>query len=114
MRAQVGKGMLKVFAKMGVSTLMSYKGAQIFEALGMGPETVAKCFVGVASRIKGLDIATIAADYIAQHKKGFLDRECTDINLLALENPGEYAYRAAPGSEAHINDPGAIASMQVS
>jgi len=108
----VGKGMLKVFAKMGVSTLMSYKGAQIFEALGMGPETVAKCFVGVASRIKGLDIATIAADYIAQHKKGFLDRECTDINLLALENPGEYAYRAAPGSEAHINDPGAIASMQ--
>jgi len=111
-RKAMGKGMLKVMAKMGVSTLMSYKGAQVFECLGLGPEVINKCFCGVASRIKGLDLATVAQDYLNQHTKGFLPRPNTDVNLTALENPGEYAYRAAPGSEAHINDPGAIASMQ--
>ena len=108
----LGKGMLKVFAKMGVSTLMSYKGAQVFEALGLGDDVVNLCFVDVASRIGGLSLKDLGQDYINQHAKGFLPRPVTDVTTEALENPGEYHYRATPGSEAHINDPAAIAAMQ--
>jgi len=108
----LGKGMLKVFAKMGVSTLMSYKGAQVFEALGLGKDVIDLCFCGVASRIGGLSLKDLGQDYINQHAKGFLPRPVTDVTVEALENPGDYHYRATPGAEAHINDPAAIAAMQ--
>jgi len=52
-RAAVDQGILKVMAKMGISTLASYKGAQIFEAVGLGKDIVEKCFVGVSSRLSG-------------------------------------------------------------
>ena len=107
-----GKGMLKVFAKMGVSTLQSYKGAQIFECLGLNAEVVDTCLRGTASRIGGLSFVDVARDYLRQHQMGFFPRENTDINNDQLENPGEYHYRAAPSAEAHINDPSAIAALQ--
>jgi glutamate synthase domain-containing protein 2 len=107
-----GKGMLKVFAKMGVSTLQSYKGAQIFECLGLSDEVVDSCLKGTASRIGGLSFVDVARDYLRQHQMGFFPRENTDINIEMLENPGEYHYRAGPGAEAHINDPSAIAALQ--
>jgi len=55
----------------------------------------------------------VARDYLFQHQVGFFPRETTDINTEMLENPGEYHYRAGPGAEAHINDPSAIAALQV-
>jgi glutamate synthase (NADPH/NADH) large chain len=57
-RKGVGKGMLKVMAKMGISTLESYKGAQIFEAVGLAQEVMDKCFFGTASRIDGVGLST--------------------------------------------------------
>ncbi len=68
MRAQaVNAGLLKVMAKMGISTLQSYKGAQIFEALGLHPDVVRAAFVGTPSRVAGVSFATLAADALAMH-----------------------------------------------
>ncbi|MFV8226990.1 glutamate synthase central domain-containing protein, partial [Christiangramia aquimixticola] len=50
----IGKGLLKVLSKMGISTLQSYQGAQIFEAIGLGPEVMDRCFKGTVSRISGI------------------------------------------------------------
>ena len=112
-RKACGKGMLKVMAKMGVSTLASYKGAQVFEAVGIGAEVIDVCFRDTPSRIAGVNMALVARDYLRQHEVGFFPRELTDVTTHELENPGEYAYRSNPKSEAHINDPGAIAALQV-
>ena len=112
-RKACGKGMLKVMAKMGVSTIASYKGAQVFEAVGIGAEVIDLCFRDTPSRIEGVNLALVARDYLRQHETGFFPREITDVSTLDLENPGEYAYRSNPRSEAHINDPGAIAALQV-
>jgi len=68
LRAQaVNAGLLKVMAKMGISTLQSYKGAQIFEALGLHPDVVRAAFVGTPSRVAGVSFATLAADALAMH-----------------------------------------------
>ncbi len=73
-RKGVAKGMLKVMAKMGISTLQSYKGAQIFEALGLRDEIIQKCFVGTASRIQGVSFDVIAEETLRRHKLGYPDR----------------------------------------
>ena len=70
-RKGVAKGMLKVMAKMGISTLQSYKGAQIFEALGLKDEVINKCFVGTASRIQGVTFDVIAEETLRRHDLGF-------------------------------------------
>ena len=71
------------------------------------------CFRDTPSRIAGVNMALVARDYLRQHEVGFFPRELTDVTTHVLENPGEYAYRSNPKSEAHINDPGAIAALQV-
>ncbi len=108
----LGKGMLKVMAKMGISTLASYKGAGVFEAVGLGEDVMNTCFPGAASRIAGLSFEDIGRDYMQQHLAAFFPRDVTDINAVELENPGEYHYRANTGAESHINDPSAIAALQ--
>ena len=70
-RKAVAKGMLKVMAKMGISTLQSYKGAQIFEALGLQDEVINQCFVGTASRIQGVSFDILAEEGLRRHKLGF-------------------------------------------
>jgi hypothetical protein len=67
----IGVGILKVMAKMGISTLASYKGAQIFEALGLATEVVDMCFKGTASRIGGVGFTQLAADAIALHDAAY-------------------------------------------
>ena len=69
-RKGVAKGMLKVMAKMGISTLQSYKGAQIFEALGLRDEIIDKCFVGTASRIQGVSFDIVAEEALRRHRLG--------------------------------------------
>ncbi|MGB1924993.1 MAG: glutamate synthase central domain-containing protein, partial [Rubripirellula sp.] len=69
-RKGVAKGMLKVMAKMGISTLQSYKGAQIFEALGLRDEIIDTCFVGTASRIQGVSFDVLAEEALRRHRLG--------------------------------------------
>ncbi len=91
-RKGVAKGMLKVMAKMGISTLQSYKGAQIFEALGLKDEVIDKCFVGTASRIQGVSFDVIAEETLRRHKLGLSRR--VDDRLRQLPNLGEFHWRA--------------------
>jgi glutamate synthase (NADPH/NADH) len=101
-------GILKVMSKMGISTLQSYKGAQIFEALGLDDTVVDRCFTGTASRIKGMTFELIAQDAFALHEKGYPTRPIVEIP--GLVETGEYHWR--DGGEPHINDPTAMANIQ--
>ena len=101
-------GILKVMSKMGISTLASYKGAQIFEALGVDDDVVDRCFKGTATRIKGVTFDQIAEDAFRFHEHGFPSRQTTVIP--GLTESGEYHWR--DGGEAHINDPSSIANIQ--
>ena len=101
-------GILKVMSKMGISTLQSYKGAQIFEALGIDDTVVDRCFTGTATRIKGMTFELIAQDAFAFHEKGFPSRNI--VTIPGLAESGEYHWR--DGGEPHINDPVSIANVQ--
>ncbi len=105
----VAKGMLKVLAKMGISTLQSYKGAQIFEALGLHDEVINVCFVGTPSRIQGVNFDVLAEEALRRHALGYP----TDpsYSLPVLPNPGDFHWRAE--GEKHGWDPAAIANLQV-
>jgi glutamate synthase domain-containing protein 2/glutamate synthase domain-containing protein 1/glutamate synthase domain-containing protein 3 len=74
----VEKGILKVLSKMGISTLQSYRGAQIFEALGLAPSVIDDYFPGTVSRIGGIDLATIAGETVRRHHEAFFSRETGD------------------------------------
>src|SRR5690606_29358981 len=108
-RKGVAKGMLKVMAKMGISTLQSYKGAQIFEALGLADDVVARCFDGTVSRIKGVGFDVLEREALRRHALGYPRRE--EDRLPGLPNPGEFHWRSA--GERHAWDPQAIFSLQV-
>jgi glutamate synthase (NADPH/NADH) len=101
-------GILKVMSKMGISTLQSYKGAQIFEALGIDDVVIDRCFAGTASRIRGLTFELIAQDAFAFHDRGFPSRPIVEIP--GLPETGEYHWR--DGGEPHVNDPTSIANIQ--
>ncbi|KAF8246691.1 glutamate synthase Glt1 [Wilcoxina mikolae CBS 423.85] len=101
-------GILKVMSKMGISTLQSYKGAQIFEALGVDDSVVDRCFAGTACRIKGITFDYIAEDAFAFHERGYPSREI--VSVPGLPETGEYHWR--DGGEAHVNDPVSIANIQ--
>lgn len=91
----INGGILKVMAKMGISTIASYKGAQIFEALGLGSVVIDSCFAGTPSRIGGAGFDTLALDALAMHTAayavGSLAEDSADAR--ALPNTGEYHYR---------------------
>ncbi|CAN1264108.1 Glutamate synthase 1 [NADH], chloroplastic [Linum perenne] len=105
-------GMMKVLAKMGISTLASYKGAQIFEALGLSSEVIDKCFAGTPSRVEGATFEMLAHDYLHLHGLAFPMRAMPpgSAEAVALPNPGDYHWRK--GGEIHLNDPLAIAKLQ--
>ncbi|ANB14084.1 glutamate synthase (NADH) [Sugiyamaella lignohabitans] len=101
-------GILKVMSKMGISTLASYKGAQIFEILGIDNSVVDRCFAGTASRIRGIGFDYIAQDAFSLHELGYPSRDT--VKPIGLAESGEYHWR--DGGEAHINEPSAIANIQ--
>ena len=105
----VAKGMLKVMAKMGISTLHSYKGAQIFEAVGLADEIIEKCFAGTASRVQGINFAVLIEESHRRHAVGFPDRESKLIPVL--ENPGDFHWRT--GGDAHMWNPNTIFNLQI-
>ena len=108
-RKGVSKGMLKVMGKMGISTLQSYKGAQIFEALGLNDEVIERSFVGTASRIQGVSLQTLAEESLRRHALGYPQQ--AEDRIAALPNLGEFHWRAE--GERHTWDPVAISSLQV-
>ena len=108
-RKGVAKGMLKVMAKMGISTLQSYKGAQIFEAVGLADEIINRSFVGTASRVQGVDFDILFEESERRHDIGYPIR---DENIIAvLPNPGDFHWRQ--GGDAHMWDPATIANLQM-
>ena len=103
----VGKGLSKIMSKMGVSTYMSYCGAQLFEAIGLSSATVGKYFTGTPSRVEGIGVFEIAQEAIRMHKAAFGD---SPVLANALETGGEYAWRVR--GEEHMWTPDAIAKLQ--
>ncbi|XP_011708149.1 PREDICTED: putative glutamate synthase [NADPH] isoform X2 [Wasmannia auropunctata] len=101
------RGIAKVMAKMGISTLQSYKGAQIFEAVGLADEVIDKCFKGTHSRISGVTFDILGKETFERHQITYWDKP---MDLLVIRNPGIYHWRS--GGEKHINDPASIASLQ--
>ena len=103
----IGKGLSKIMSKMGVSTYMSYCGAQLFEAIGLNDDTVAQYFTGTASRVGGIGVFEIAEEAIRMHKAAFGD---DPVLAEMLDAGGEYAWRVR--GEEHMWSPDAIAKLQ--
>lgn len=114
-RNAAAKGLLKVMSKMGISTLQSYKGAQVFEAVGLADEIVEKCFTGTTTRIQGTDFEALYRDQDRFHRGGYPERAdgsaaATSSSPL-VQNFGELHYR--DGGEAHLNDPTGMVNLQL-
>ena len=103
----IGKGLLKVFSKMGISTLQSYCSAQIFEAVGLNQGFVAKYFPGTVSRIGGAGLQEIATESLMRHHQAFAEQ--VDPNR-DLDRGSEYSWRRE--GEAHLMNPEVIALLQ--
>ena len=103
----IGKGLSKIMSKMGVSTYMSYCGAQLFEAIGINSETIDKYFTGTPSRVQGIGIFDIAEEAIRMHQVAFSN---DPVLATMLDAGGEYAWRTR--GEDHMWTPDAIAKLQ--
>ena len=103
----IGKGLRKVMSKMGISTYMSYTGAQIFEAVGLSRALVDKYFTGTASNVEGIGVFEVAEEAIRVHKAAFGN---DPVLANALDAGGEYAFRVR--GEEHMWTPDAIAKLQ--
>src|SRR5687767_12151669 len=103
----VGKGLKKVMSKMGISTYMSYTGAQIFEAVGLARTLVDKYFTGTASLVGGIDVFGVAEEAIRTHQAAFDEND--PVLGVALDAGGEYAWRVR--GEAQLWTPDAIAKL---
>lgn len=101
------RGIAKIMAKMGISTLQSYKGAQIFEAIGLNKDVIEKCFKNTPSRIGGANFQILAEEILQRHRVAYNEKDCDN---RILRNPGFYHWRS--GGEVHINHPEAIGSLQ--
>ncbi|HSV69592.1 MAG TPA: glutamate synthase-related protein [Methylibium sp.] len=103
----IGKGLSKIMSKMGVSTYMSYCGAQLFEAIGLDRPLVDKYFRGTASQVGGIGVFEVAEEAIRMHKAAFGD---DPVLASMLDAGGEYAWRTR--GEEHMWTPDAIAKLQ--
>jgi glutamate synthase domain-containing protein 2/glutamate synthase domain-containing protein 1/glutamate synthase domain-containing protein 3 len=103
----INKGLLKVFSKMGISTLQSYRGAQVFEAIGLNKRVVEEYFTGTASRIEGVGLDVLARE--AKRKHQFAFRPVTEAETELVPG-GNYQYRDA--GEYHLVNPQTISKLQ--
>jgi glutamate synthase (NADPH/NADH) large chain len=104
----VHKGLLKIMSKMGISTLRSYRGAQIFEAVGLSQVFLDKYFKGMSSKIEGIGLEEIAGDALARHSAAF-DSETASNGLLV--NSGTYSFRR--NGENHAWNPETVSKLQI-
>ncbi len=103
----IGKGLAKVMSKMGISTYMSYCGAQIFEAIGINTVTIDRYFTGTPTTVEGIGIFEMAEEAIRTHQAAF---GADPLLATMLDTGGEYAWRVR--GEAHMWTPDAIAKLQ--
>lgn len=103
----IGKGLLKVMSKMGISTYQSYCGAQIFDAVGLRSDFVSRDFFGTATTIEGIGMDEVAEENVRRHRDAFGD---APIYRNALDVGGEYAYRQR--GEVHAWNPDTVATLQ--
>jgi len=101
------KGLIKVASKMGISTIQSYRGAQIFEAVGIGRPVIDKYFTNTASRINGVGLDVIARESLERHRKGYPPIK---VSGEVLENGGFYQWRR--DGEYHMWNPDTVAKLQ--
>jgi glutamate synthase domain-containing protein 2/glutamate synthase domain-containing protein 1/glutamate synthase domain-containing protein 3 len=101
------KAILKVASKMGISTVQSYRGAQIFEAIGLSKRLIDKFFTNTASRINGVDLDVISRESLLRHRRGFPPIR---VNGEVLDNGGNYQWRR--DGEFHMWNPDSIGRMQ--
>ncbi len=102
----INKGIKKVMSKMGISTLQSYRGAQIFECIGLSPNLVERYFTGTATRISGIDLRVLAKESELRHGSAFSKLP----GKVQLELGGNYHYRAQ--GERHLWSPQAVGALQ--
>ncbi|MCL6260060.1 glutamate synthase large subunit [Aquiflexum sp. TKW24L] len=102
----VGSGLLKVLSKMGISTLQSYQGSQIFEAIGLGPEVIDRCFKGTVSRISGISFDELAEEVLIRHHAAY------QTESPILETGGVYQWKRR--GEKHMFNPETIHLLQKS
>ncbi len=105
----VAKGVVKTMSKMGISTIQSYRGAQIFEAVGLNRKIVDKYFTWTASRIEGVGLDTLALEVEKRHRHAFPDRS---VNGLTLDPGGQYQWRK--DGEYHLFNPETVHKLQLS
>jgi glutamate synthase (NADPH) large chain len=106
-KKSINKGLLKVFSKMGISTLQSYRGAQVFEAIGLNKSMVDQYFTGTASRIEGVGLEVLAREALMKHAHAFrpVTESETELNV-----GGDYQYRIK--GEYHLLNPLTISKLQ--
>ncbi|MDR2841209.1 MAG: glutamate synthase large subunit [Paludibacter sp.] len=110
----VSKGLLKVISKMGISTLRSYRGAQIFESVGISQKVLDTYFRQMTSHIGGIELTDIARDALLQHSEAFAPSPYPDFNIPAsytIPNNGTYTYRN--DGEQHAWNPETISKLQI-
>jgi glutamate synthase domain-containing protein 2/glutamate synthase domain-containing protein 1/glutamate synthase domain-containing protein 3 len=105
----VKKGLYKVFSKMGISTLQSYHGAQIFEAIGLNKDVVDRYFTGTPSKINGVGLDVLAKEAAARHQRAFAVSHSSNADL---DTGGEYQYRRNKDAEYHLWNPASISKLQ--
>ncbi|MEA2986372.1 MAG: glutamate synthase large chain, partial [Alphaproteobacteria bacterium] len=103
----IGKGLLKVMSKMGISTYQSYCGAQIFDAVGLKADFVATYFTGTATRIEGVGLEEVAEETMRRHRDAFSD---SPVYRLSLDVGGEYQLRVR--GEDHAWNAATVAALQ--
>ncbi|MBS1790168.1 MAG: glutamate synthase large subunit [Acidobacteria bacterium] len=103
----VNKGIVKVISKMGISTVQSYSGAQIFEAIGLNQDLIDRYFTWTPSRISGVGLDVITQEVLMRHNHAYPDRQ---VNGHALEAGGQYQWRA--DGEVHLFNPQSIHLLQ--
>ncbi len=105
----LGKGVLKVMSKMGISTVASYCGAQVFEAIGLAPDVVDRYFTGTTSKLGGVGLDVIAAEVATRHAKAYPKSGLPQAHRR-LEVGGEYQWRRE--GEPHLFDPETVFRLQ--
>jgi glutamate synthase (NADPH/NADH) large chain len=105
----LGKGVLKVMSKMGVSTIASYTGAQLFEALGLSQDLVDEYFTGTTSRLGGVGLDVLAEEVAARHRRAYMDNPSERVHAR-LESGGEYQWRR--DGEVHLFNPETVFTLQ--
>ncbi|MDP4680450.1 MAG: glutamate synthase large subunit, partial [Cyclobacteriaceae bacterium] len=107
-RYGIGKGLLKILSKMGISTLQSYQSAQIFECVGLGQDVIEKCFKGTLSRLEGLTFEGLEKECLAKHHAAYPSKETKNL----LEVGGYFQWKR--NGEGHLLNPETIHLLQKS